>query len=282
MVQKPCLAERKELASAIVLIPALCSLNRPEKEKKVHQILRVRKQKFEITMVKKKTFLLFAAHPDDGDFASAATVAKLTNEGNTVIYCVVTNGEKGVHNVNFSKEALVRKREDEQRAAAKVLGVREVIFLREIDGELENTQELRKKLVRIMRNVKPDIVIAGDPANRRFDSFGRFHRDHRVIAEAVFDAMYPALGSEAFFPELAKEEKILPYQLEEAWFSGTDKPNLFVNIEETLLRKFHALACHESQISDTQAMEKRVKERAREMGRKKGMRYAEGFRRLVF
>lgn len=230
----------------------------------------------------KKIFLLFAAHPDDGDFASAGTVAKLTNEGNTVIYCIVTNGEKGVHNVNFSKEVMVRMREDEQRAAAKVLGVHDVIFLCQIDGELENTKELRRKLVRVMRQVKPDIVISGDPGNCRFDGFGRFHRDHRVVAEAVFDSMYPALGSEAFFPELAGDENLLPHQIQEAWFSNPDRPNRFVNIERMLKKKIEALACHDSQISDRQAMEKRVKERAREMGKKAKIAYAEGFRRLAF
>jgi len=233
-------------------------------------------------MKKSKLFLLFAAHPDDGDFSSAGTVAQLTGEGNVVVYCVVTNGEKGVHKVNRSKAEMIAMREDEQRAAANVLGVREVMFLREIDGELENTKELRKKLVRVMRSVKPDIVIAGDPANSRFDSFGRFHRDHRVIAEAVFDAIYPAAGSEAFFPELAKEEKLMPHQIEEVWFSGTDKPNLFFNIEKTLPQKFQALACHDSQIADTGKMEKRLKEWARTIGKKKGMRYAEAFRRLSF
>lgn len=233
-------------------------------------------------MKKQKTFLLFAAHPDDGDFASAGSVAKLTKEGNTIVYCVVTNGEKGVHKVNRSRKEMVAMREKEQRAAAKVLGVRDVIFLREIDGELENTRELRKKLVRVMRQVRPDIVIAGDPANNHFDSFGRFHRDHRIIAEAVFDAIYPAVGSEAFFSELMNEEKLLPHQLEEVWFSGTDKPNLFFDIEKTLPQKFEALACHDSQIADKPNMEKRLKEWARTIGKKKGMRYAEAFRRLMF
>ena len=172
-------------------------------------------------------------------------------------------------------------REEEQRQACKVLGVCDVIFLREIDGELENTKELRKRLVRVMRLVKPDVVIAGDPANSRFDSFGRFHRDHRVIAKAVFDALYPALGSEAFFPELI-QEGLLPHKIEEVWFSNSDKPNLYINIEHALSKKFQALACHDSQIADRKAMEKRLKERARETGKKKGFKYAEAFRTLTF
>ena len=148
----------------------------------------------------KKKFLVFSPHPDDVDLGCSATIAKLTREGHEVVYCIVTNGEKGVHKINQSKRAMMLMREGEQQAAGRVVGVDLVIFLRQTDGNLEHTKELRRRLVRVMREVRPDIVIAQDPGNQTFDSFGRFHRDHRVTAEAVFDAIYPAVGSHGFFP----------------------------------------------------------------------------------
>jgi LmbE family N-acetylglucosaminyl deacetylase len=172
-------------------------------------------------------------------------------------------------------------REREQRAAGKAVGVHEIIFLRETDGELEHTRELRKRLVRVMREVRPDIVISQDPGNQTFDSFGRFHRDHRITAEVVFDALYPAVGSVGFFPELAQEE-VLPHQIEEVWFWGTDKPNMFVDVSKTIDKKIQALRAHKSQIADVKVMEKRIRDRARDAGKQKRMKYAETFRRLMF
>lgn len=229
----------------------------------------------------KKKFLVFSPHPDDVDFGCSATVAKLTGEGNEVVYCIVTNGEKGVHKVHQSKHAMMLMREQEQCAAARAAGVYETIFLREVDGTLENTHDLRRRLTRVVREVRPNIVIAQDPANQTFDSFGRFHRDHRMTAEAVFDAIYPAAGSPGFFPELAKAG-VMPHQIEGVWFWGTDKPNLFVNVSKTLEKKIAALRAHESQIADMEAVEKRIRQRARSAGKPKKMKYAETFRVLIF
>lgn len=153
--------------------------------------------------------------------------------------------------------------------------------MREVDGTLKNTPALRKRLTRVVRKVRPDIVISQDPGNQTFDGFGRFHRDHRVTAEAVFDSLYPAAASLGFFPELAKEH-ILPHQIEEAWFWGTDKPNLFVDVSKTMDKKIEALCSHESQIKDVKTIEKHMRDRARDAGKKKRMKYAETFRRLTF
>ncbi|MBI4224927.1 MAG: PIG-L family deacetylase [Candidatus Sungbacteria bacterium] len=236
----------------------------------------------------KKKFLVFSAHPDDVDFGCSATVARLTSEGNEVVYCIITNGEKGVHNVRQSKRAMTLMREAEQRTAAKIAGVDEVIFLRQTDGSLENTLALRKMLTRVIREARPDIVLAYDPGNHAFDLFGRFHRDHRITAEAVFDSIYPAAGSLGFFPELAKAN-IMPHQIEEVWFWGTDKPNLWVDVSKTMDKKIQALRAHESQIKDVKAMEKRMRDRARDAvptgrqaGKKKRIKYVETFRRLTF
>lgn len=228
-----------------------------------------------------KKFLVFSAHPDDLDFGCAATTAKLTGEGNEVVYCILTNGEKGTHKWKQTREEMIAMREREQEAAGKVVGVEKVVFLRNTDGDLEHTKEVRREVTRVIRAQKPDIILSQDPANHEFDNFYRFHRDHRITAEIVFDAIYPGVGSDAFFPELAQED-ILPHQIEEVWFYGAAKPNHYVNVTKTLAKKIKALACHESQIRDMKEVEKRIKARARETGRKKGWTYGEAFRRLTF
>jgi len=228
-----------------------------------------------------KKILVFSAHPDDLDFGCSATVAKMTREGKEAVYCILTNGEKGIHKVKASRGKMTAMREKEQQEAAKVVGVNEVLFLRETDGDLENTKALRKKIVKVIRQVKPDVVFCFDPANLAFDSFGRFHRDHRVGAEAVFDAIYPATGSDAFFPELAKAG-FSPHQILGAWFFGPDKPNVWIDITKTIDTKLEALRRHEGQIKDMKQMEKWIRKRARDAGRKKKMKYAEAFRELAF
>jgi LmbE family N-acetylglucosaminyl deacetylase len=231
--------------------------------------------------LKQKTFLIFSPHPDDADFGCAGTAAVLTAKRHEVIYCVLTNGEKGTHKINQECAAMVAMRETEQRAGARAVGVSKVIFLGVVDGTLENTPETRRAVVRVIRKVKPHVVMSHDPANQRFDTFGRFHRDHRVGAEIVFDAIYPAAGSASYFPELS-EENLLPHQIEEAWFFGTDRPNHAVDITAAFEKKIAALHAHQSQFENMADIEKRIRARARAAGRKKGWRYAEAFRRLAF
>ena len=228
-----------------------------------------------------KKVLVFSPHPDDLDFGCAGTVAKLTSEGKEVVYCIITNGEKGIHKVKKFPKEIIAMREKEQRDAAKVVGVNKVIFLREKDGELEHTRALIKKIVKAIRQVKPDIVFSLDPANLNFDSFGRFHRDHRVTAEAVFDAIYPAAGSIAFFSELEKSG-ILPHQIQGAWFFSAAKPDTFIDISRTIDKKVEALRRHEGQINDMANLERWIRSRAQDAGKKKKMKYAEAFRSLTF
>lgn len=228
-----------------------------------------------------KKFLVFSAHPDDLDFGCAGTIATLTAAGHEVAYCILTNGEKGTHKVQQTKKQMVAMREREQMAAGKAVGVEKVIFLRNTDGDLEHTKAVRKQVTRVIRTEKPDIILSQDPANHSFDNFYRFHRDHRMTAEIVFDAIYPGVGSDSFFPELA-EEDILPHQIEEVWFYSPEKPNHYVNVTSTIGNKIEALKSHESQIKNTEEVEKMLRARAATLGKKKGWKYAEAFRRLTF
>lgn len=228
-----------------------------------------------------KKVLVFSAHPDDLDFGCAGTVAKMISEGKEITYCIITNGEKGTHNVNVSNDDMALMREKEQKEAARVVGVQNVIFLGEIDGTLENTENVQRKIVRAIRQEKPDIIISFDPANLNFDSFYLFHRDHRMAAEAVFDSVYPAAGSDAFFPELI-DEGLIPHQIKGMMFFGTAHSNMLIDITGTIGKKIEALKKHVGQFKDMGAMEERVRERAREEGKKIGIEYAESFRKLTF
>lgn len=224
--------------------------------------------------------LVFSPHPDDVDFGFAASAAKLVKNGNEIVYCIITDGSKGAHKAGFGAKAMKDLRVKEQISAAKIVGVKKVLFLYEHDGEVENTKFLRKKIVKVIRTVKPNVVVSPDPANKSFASFYGSHRDHRETAEAVFDAIYPAAGSKYFFPELAKKYK--PHQIDEAWFWNPEKPNKFIDISKTMGLKLKALRAHKSQFANVRVVEKRITERARLNGRKSGLKYAESFRRLTF
>ena len=168
----------------------------------------------------------------------------------------------------------------EHICACNIVGFNKIIFLRQTDGDLEHTRELRQKLTEVIRKVKPNIIISFDPANSRFDNFYRFHRDHRIAAEAVFDAIYPAVGSEVFFPELMRKN-ILPHKIDEVWFYAPEQPNFYINITKTINQKIKALKKHKSQLKGIAGLEKRMRDRAKKIGKKKKMPYAESFRKVI-
>jgi LmbE family N-acetylglucosaminyl deacetylase len=226
-------------------------------------------------------FLVLSPHPDDSDFGCAGTIANLVKEQHEVEYLIVSDGSKGSHVVGFGGEKLASLRQKEQRAAAAALGVEYVTFLGETDGEIENTPELRKKLIREIRRVKPTIVLTFDPSSLLFESVYRSHRDHRIVAETVFDAVYPGVGNSSFFPELI-EEGFEPHQVEELWFFATPRPNKWVDISDVMDVKLKALFAHESQHEDIKVLENRIKARGQDEGKKKSMECAECFRVVDF
>ncbi len=233
------------------------------------------------TRMDHRKILFIAAHPDDIDFRSSGSAALWTREGRRVEYVVATSGEKGFNgNSGLSIEERRAIREGEQRAAAAAAGVEQVHFLHHPDGELANTTALRRDLVRVMRRVKPDLVISGDPSLDAYDSFYGYHSDHRAIAQACFDALYPAVGNEHFFPELLREG-LGPHTPSEVYFtSSAGSVNVWLDIAETFEVKLEALACHKSQIQDIQEIESHLRDWARTMGKEKGLECAEGYRKF--
>ena len=217
--------------------------------------------------------LIFSAHPDDSDFACSGTTAKKSTD-NEIHYVIATDGRKGRH-LDISTDEFIKMREEEQRNAANVLGVKSVTFLHFEDGELENNNELREKLVKEIRDKKPDIIISMDPAAQKFDSVYRYHKDHRTIGISVFDASYPASGNKNFFPSAGE-----PWEAKELWFFG-GTPNHYEDITDFIDKKLEALKQHKSQIK-IEEVEKFVKKWSEEMGKKAGFKHAEGFRIVKF
>ncbi|MFQ5896485.1 MAG: PIG-L deacetylase family protein, partial [Nitrospinota bacterium] len=215
----------------------------------------------------------------DIEFCCSGTVARWTQEGREVAYCLLTSGEKGLDGPSpVGEKRLVR--EAEQREAARAIGVEEVHFLRFTDGELVNNRDLRRAIVRILRELRPELVLAPDPARGAFDNFYGCHSDHRAAGEACFDSLYPAAGNPQYFPELPAEG-LLPHRPKEAYFVIPQSPNVWVDIGETFELKLRALACHRSQVGeDLDGLAARMREWAQKVGEPRGIALAESFRSL--
>lgn len=223
--------------------------------------------------------LVVMAHPDDPEFAAGGTIARWTQEGHEVIYCLATRGEKGSDDATMRPEHLAAIRENEQRQAAAVLGVREVIFLNYTDGTLEPNLALRRDIVRMIRRYQPEIVVTMDPqtiirGNRYIN-----HNDHRAIGLATLDAIFPAAGNPLYFPELL-EEGLKPHRVREVYLSTTEYPDHWVDITEVFALKIAALRCHTSQIRNPEELERKLRERLRRQVDGREI-LAEGFRRII-
>ena len=220
--------------------------------------------------------LVIMAHPDDMEFSCAGTMARWAKAGSRIIYILCTSGEVGISDPEITKEKAAEIREIEQREAARITGVQEVVFLREPDGMLQPTLELRKKLVREIRRFRPEVVMCGDPTVIFAGETYINHPDHRAAATAALDATFPAAGQPNLFQEL-EEEGLKAHKPRKVFVSGWGQTDLYVNIEETIDLKVAALRAHKSQMGDWDP-EPRIKQWASERGKGKEMEYAESFR----
>jgi LmbE family N-acetylglucosaminyl deacetylase len=222
--------------------------------------------------------LVVFAHPDDAEFGSSGTCAKLAKAGKDVFYLVTTDGSKGSSDPDMTPERLIQTRQDEQRAAAEVVGVKEVEFLGFEDGMLEASLDLRKAITASIRKFKPDVVIAQNPERNLAMSVFVQHPDHLATGEATLAAIYPCARDRMTFPDLLARG-LEPHVVREIWIAGTGAPDFFVDISETIDTKVAALRAHSSQVSHRDVAEF-VPQRAKQMGEPQGIPFAEGFRRI--
>ena len=191
--------------------------------------------------------MVIVAHPDDAEFGVAGTVAKWTRRGTTFVYVICTDGSKGTDDPALTPERLVPLRKVEQRAAAKVLGVEEVVFLDHEDGTLQPTLELRRDISRQIRLHKPDAVFCPDPTSRFMRGDYINHPDHRAAGEAALCSIFPDARNRWMYPELLRDEGLEPFAVKEVYLSGSLAPTVWVDIAETLELKILALAQHRTQ-----------------------------------
>lgn len=225
--------------------------------------------------------LVITAHPDDAEFLAGGTMAKMCDLGWEVTLAVATSGDKGTRDVTMRPQELAAIREAEQRAAAEVLGLHRVIFWGMPDGGLEEGDELRGLVVKVIRQLKPDVVVTWDGFRSSFN-----HVDHRVIGRAVRDALYPAAHDPHYYPELTRAG-IGPWRTAELLLAGTSEPDHHVDIGPYLEKKIDAILCHKSQI-ETRDREEMLKgwraaaKRNKDRRKQTGYDFAESFKRIEF
>jgi LmbE family N-acetylglucosaminyl deacetylase len=208
--------------------------------------------------------LVVTAHPDDVDFGAAGTIAAFTAAGLEVTYCIATSGEAGGSDRTMTRAEMAALREDEQRAAAAVVGVSDVRFLGHPDGMVVANRELRRDISRVIRQVRPERVLAQSP-ERNLEFVFASHPDHLATGEAALDAVYPDARNPFAHPELLNDEGLEPWSVPELWIMGPGAAHAGVAVDttDTLERKVAALLSHKSQLPDPDGVAQRVQEWAR-------------------
>jgi LmbE family N-acetylglucosaminyl deacetylase len=224
--------------------------------------------------------LVVVSHPDDAEFGAAATIAALTAAGARVDYVVTTDGGKGTDDPAVSPERLSATRIAEQRAAADVLGVSEIVHLGYPDGYLTPSLDLRRDISRQIRRFRPDLVLTQNPQRRLDHNPFIGHPDHLATGEATLAAVYPAARDRLNFPELV-DQGFEPWKVRQVLLFGVEQPNLWVDVADTFEVGLEALRRHLSQIGDRDDVETRVRERAELMGAPQGIGLAQAFLSII-
>ncbi|MBV6397500.1 MAG: N-acetyl-alpha-D-glucosaminyl L-malate deacetylase 1 [Anaerolineales bacterium] len=226
-----------------------------------------------------KNILVILAHPDDPEFFCGATLARWGRAGHRIVYCLLTCGDKGFNpatHPDMTPDKLCALRHAEQRAAAEVIGAQAVHILDRPDGYLVADLDLRREVVRAIRRERPDILVTCDPQTL-FAQYGINHPDHRAAGQVVLDAVFPAAGNKAYFPELIAEG-LEPHTPKEVWCSVTNQPNVTLDVTDTWDIKLKAVLEHKTQVQDAQALIERFKSRRAEDSTEENPRYEEKFR----
>lgn len=182
--------------------------------------------------------LVFAPHPDDDIIGCGGTIARFVAQGSQAAIVYLTSGESG--SLAHHPLDLARRREEEARAAAALLGVNDCLFLRQPDGYIGWSQELADSLVSIIRSRQPSMVF--------LPHAGEGVRDHRQCSRLVQEACQRAAGP--WFPACGQQpwsvNKLCAY---EVW-TPLNPYNIAVDISDFIQLKLHALRAHKSQLAD--------------------------------
>jgi LmbE family N-acetylglucosaminyl deacetylase len=222
-----------------------------------------------------KRALVVAAHPDDSEFGAAGTTYQWVKQGWEFYYLICTDGSKGSEDPAWTPDRLVPTRREEQRAAASVLGVKDVFFLDNVDGELTYNKDLMREVVRKIRSLQPYAVFSHDPNQIVRNAFIN-HPDHRAAGEVALDAVYPIARNRPSFPELL-DEGLEPFSVREIYLWSASDVNYEVDITDVLDIKFEALSKHETQIGNMEELRGRLMQ----FWRDPDGRYVERFRRIA-
>lgn len=230
--------------------------------------------------LKPKTVLGVAAHPDDLDFGMSGSAAKWAAQGAEVYYLLLTDGSKGSEDRSLSPADLIKIRRDEQLEAAKILGLKEVFFLDYEDGLLVNDANVKRDIVRVIRQVKPEVVITMDPGVLYQIDFGYInHPDHRAAGQATLDAVFPLARDHLSFPELLAEG-LEPHKVPHMLLMRFQQDNFYVDITDVMETKLKALAAHASQGANAEETHLLVRDWAKQAGQASGYQFAESFLRI--
>lgn len=225
--------------------------------------------------------LVIMAHPDDPDFSCAGSAIQMARQGIEVTYMILTNGDKGNHNPLVTRRQLILMRKEEQRKAAAMSGVEHVLFMDEEDGFLRPTPELRKRVCREIRRIRPQLIICNS-ADRYVSGRGYInHPDHRNAGLVALEAIFPAADNPMFYPDLTNEG-YPPHKISQLYISGADVVDVEIDISDAIDLKIKSILCHESQFDDLAATEKRMREWTGEEQEDGSLRHFERFQQLTF
>lgn len=227
--------------------------------------------------------MVVIAHADDAEYGCSGTVAKLCAEGWEMVYVLCTDGSKGSADREMSEERLSALRRDEQIAAGKVLGLKDVAFLGYPDSYLQPTLDLRKDVAREIRRHKPDVLICQYPMRVLDGGWGVGHPDHMAAGEVALSAVFPAARDHMTFPDLLAAG-YEPHKVAEVWIMGHPEPDVFIDVTAHLDTAVKALAQHATQTGgrDWRELLPRMQEWRRRGSVGTGMQYAESFKKISF
>ena len=227
--------------------------------------------------------LVFFAHPDDAEFMAGGSIIKWVAEGKEIVLCVVTNGANGSNDPAMARETLISSRMDEQREAAKITGVSDIVFLGYEDCMVEDSHELRRDMIREIRRHKPDIVIGPDPTMYFFADQYINHPDHRKVGEALCAAISPGAPTLPIYREELYDKGFEPHHLTAALFGMTGSPNFWVDIEDVLDKKIESVSVHHTQTPEFgDQFSERMRMIANFSAEGSEHKYAEAYRLMLF